>query len=84
MADKNIAVIKENTRILRLKLERLEQQQETLSAELGKKFTVEVFRQLNLVEYSIECTKNRLTGKFMLRRIDFGISISGPVPAKLK
>lgn len=84
MSDKNAEMRRMIAFNLKNKLASLREKQARLTIELEAGFTVEKFRQINLVEYSIECTQNRLEGKFTLRQLDMGITVGGPVPIKYK
>lgn len=84
MSNKNVATVKENMGYLRNRMAMLEARRNQLQAEFDQSGNADTYRQLNVVEYSITCTNNRINGSFRLNRIDFGISISGPVPAKFK
>jgi len=84
MSEKNLAVIKENKDYLRTRLATLEEKRTALEVQMAAGFTCETFRQLNVIEYSITCTRNRIAGKFGVQRIDYGIGIGAPVPVKYK
>ena len=60
------------------KMEKLQAQLEALNAAYEEKPTAELFRQINLVEYHIECTNNRIEGNFTDSRIDYGVRSVSP------
>lgn len=61
------------------KMEKLQEQLAKLNAAYEEQPTAELFRQINMVEYHIECTNNRMEGTFTDSRIDYGIRSTSPV-----
>lgn len=50
---------------LKLKLAELEAREKKLEAELTKCFSVETFRELNIVRHKINVTTQRIDGKYI-------------------
>ncbi len=64
---------------LSVKMEKLQKQLEDLNSAYDQEPTAELFRQINLVEYHIECTQNRINGTFTDTRVDYGVRSMSPL-----
>jgi hypothetical protein len=84
MSEKNIATIKENRHYLHNRMAMLLKKKTALEQQIATGFNVDVFRKLNIIEYSITCTKNRIQGKFSLQHVDYGIAIGVATPVKYR
>ena len=63
MSNKNIASSREAASLARQKLQELKARRDELETSLNTAFNMAQYRQLQLVNNSIECAKNRLDGK---------------------
>lgn len=61
------------------KMEKLQKQLDELNAEYDREPTVTLWMRINLVEYHIECTKNRMNGDFIDNRVDYGVRSTSPL-----
>lgn len=60
------------------RMEKLQKQLEDLNDEYEKQPSAELFKRINLVEYHIECTQNRINGTFTDNRVDYGVRSVSP------
>lgn len=75
MASKNLGAKKELQSYLKGKLLSLEVREIELRRKLEAGFNQDTFRSLALVENSIECTKNRINGKFKDERSELELKV---------
>lgn len=76
MANKNMKANQQLMLVLNEKLQHLRERRKQLMHDLNEHFSVEKHRELNLVEYHIECTQNRLYGRFRDPRAEKEITIN--------
>ncbi len=75
MANKNKEQDKQLRQYLEERLQKLKKRDKELSRQLKEKFSVEVFREQNILSNSIECCERRLKGTFSDARGEFEQSI---------
>jgi hypothetical protein len=81
MSNKNIEQQRQLAHHLDAKIAKLLAKLNKLNAEIEANPTAEKLNDLSLLRYHIECTENRIKGRFINTRVDYGIQISTGTPA---